>query len=263
LRRGTNNSRDQEWALLDTFGRLTEQLQPELVTMENVPDLASKSVFKRFVKGLKRLGYQMAWGSVYCPRYGVPQHRRRLVLLGSLLGPVTVPKGELSPSQYPTVRNAIFSLAPLAAGEVDRDDRIHRARGVSPLNLKRLQASTPGGTWHDWPVRLRASCHRKKSGASYQNVYARMKWDEPSPTITTLAHSFGSGRFGHPDQDRSITLREAALLQSFPPKYRFVRPSEVVYLEPVGRLIGNAVPPMLAKAIGKELRRAAREEPPE
>jgi DNA (cytosine-5)-methyltransferase 1 len=263
LRRGMNNSRDREWSLLDTFGRLTEELQPELVTMENVPDLASKSVFKRFVKTLERLGYEMAWGSVYCPRYGVPQHRRRLVLLASLLGPVTVPKGRLAPSQYTTVRDTISSLPPLAAGEVDSCDRIHAARGVTPLNLQRLQASKPGGTWRDWPLGLRAACHRKKSGATYQNVYARMKWDEPSPTITTLAHSFGSGRFGHPEQDRSLTLREAALLQSFPPKYRFVSPSEVVYFEHVGRLIGNAVPPLLAKAIGKELRRSAHGEPTE
>jgi DNA (cytosine-5)-methyltransferase 1 len=258
LRRGTNNSRDREWSLLDTFGRLTEELHPELVTMENVPDLARKTVFRRFVKRLKRLGYQIAWESVYCPRYGVPQHRRRLVLLASLLGPVKVPKGPLSQPEYRTVRDAIFSLPPVAAGEYHPQDRIHLARSVSPLNLQRLRASKPGGTWHDWPKQLRAACHRKKSGASYQNVYARMTWDAPAPTITTLAHSFGSGRFGHPEQNRSITLREAALLQSFPPKYRFVRRTDVVYLERVGRLIGNAVPPMLAKAIGRELLRIAR-----
>jgi DNA (cytosine-5)-methyltransferase 1 len=257
LRRGTNNSRDSEWSLLDAFGRLTEELQPELVTMENVPDLANKTVFKRFIKTLKLLGYSTAWGSVYCPRYGVPQHRRRLVLLASRLGAVRLPKGELSPAEYRTVRDTIFSLPAVAAGCADPIDRIHLARGVSTLNLKRLQLSKPGGTWRDWPRRLRAACHQKTSGASYQNVYARMKWDEPAPTITTLAYSFGSGRFGHPEQDRSITLREAALLQSFPPHYRFVRRSEAVYLERVGRLIGNAVPPILAKAIGKELIRAA------
>lgn len=244
--------------MLDSFARLTQELKPELVTMENVPDLASKAIFKRFVKTLKGLGYCVASQSVYCPRFGVPQHRRRLVLLASLLGPVAVPNGVLSPDKYRTVRDAIFSLPPVAAGECHPDDRLHLARSVSPLNLKRLLASKPGGTWRDWPEHLRAECHRRKSGASYQNVYARMTWDDPAPTITTLAHSFGSGRFGHPQQDRSITLREAALLQSFPYQYRFVRESEEVYLERVGRLIGNAVPPRLAKAIGKELIRASR-----
>jgi len=257
FRRGTDNSLDREWSLLDAFGRHTKELRPELVTMENVPDLANKTVFKRFVNTLKGLGYDVAWRSVYCPRFGIPQHRRRLVLLASLLGHVNVPEGGVSPPDFRTVRDAIFSLPPVAAGEADPDDRIHVARSVSPLNFRRLLASKPGGTWQDWPQHLRARCHRKKSGASYQNVYARMTWDEPAPTITTLAHSFGSGRFGHPQQNRSITLREAALLQSFPVQYRFVRRSEKVYLERVGRLIGNAVPPTLARAIGRELIRAA------
>ena len=258
LRRSANNSRDRGWSLLDTFGRLAEHVRPELVTMENVPRLAHKDVFIRFVRKLQRLGYDVAWKSIYCPRYGVPQHRRRLVLLASLLGPVAVPKGSLSPSEYRTVRDAIFTLPPIAAGEAYARDRIHLARSVSPLNLKRLRASKPGGTWRDWPKELRAACHRKKTGANYQNVYARMRWDAPAPTITTLAHSFGSGRFGHPEQDRPISLREAALLQSFPPRYRFVRASEVVYQARVARLIGNAVPPMLARAIGRELVRVAR-----
>jgi DNA (cytosine-5)-methyltransferase 1 len=257
LRRGADNSGDDEWCLLDEFGRLVRELEPELVTMENVPDLASKPVFDRLIETLAALGYHVDWDSVYCPRLGVPQCRRRLVLLGSLLGPPRVPRGSREPADYKTVRSAIGSLPPVKAGKSHPADRLHAARSTSAKNARRLRASTPGGTWLDWPKELRAKCHRRKSGSTYGNVYARMSWDEPSPTITTLAYSFGSGRFGHPEQDRSLTLREAALLQSFPRKYRFVEPGKKLYFSRVGRLIGNAVPPTLARAIGRELVRAA------
>lgn len=99
----------------------------------------------------------------------------------------------------------------------------------------------------------RSCCHRKASGATFRNVYARMVWDEPSPTITTLAYNFGAGRFGHPEQDRPITLREAAILQSFPSDYEFVAPGDPVKFAPLGRLIGNAVPPLLATAVGEAI----------
>lgn len=256
-RRGTSNSTHADWKLLNDFGRLVKELRPELVTMENVPDLQSKPIFKTFVRELAKAGYEVNYRSVYCPRFGIPQHRRRLVLVASLIGSVCVPEGRLSPEEYRTVRDAIGSLRPVAAGESDARDRLHRARAATPVTLERLRASRPGGTWRDWPKKLRAACHVKKSGSSYQAVYSRMTWDEPSPTITTYAYSFGSGRFGHPEQDRSLTLREAAILQSFPKRYRFVKPGEKVALAPVSRLIGNAVPPRLARAIGRELVRVA------
>lgn len=257
FRRGTYNSNDKKWSLLREFSRLAKELKPELVTMENVPGLASKRMFSDFVQALRKLGYHVDWRSVYCPPFGIPQHRRRLVLLASLIGPVKVPCGSLPPEKYKTVRDTIASLPKLAAGETDSDDKLHKARSVTPTNLQRLISSLPGGTWHDWPEGLRANCHRKKTGSSYQSVYSRMVWDEPSPTITTQAYNFGTGRFGHPEQDRSITLREAALLQTFPRRYRFVAPGEKVCFNRVGRLIGNAVPPRLALFIGSELVRAA------
>jgi len=260
LRRGSDNSRDDEWCLIDEFRRLVRELKPELVTMENVPDVASKPVFDRLIRTLDDLGYNVDWDSVYCPRLGIPQSRRRLVLLGSLLGPPEVPRGSHKPAEYRTVRETIGALPTVEAGKSHPADRLHAARSMSPKNIRRLQASTPGGTWLDWPDELRAKCHRKKSGSTYGNVYARMSWDEPSPTITTLAYSFGSGRFGHPEQDRSLTLREAALLQTFPRKYRFVERGKKVNFAQVGRLIGNAVPPKLARAIGRELVRSAARE---
>lgn len=257
FRRGTNNTKDKEWGLLGEFSRLVAELMPELVTMENVPGLASKQIFHDFVQQLQSLGYTVDAKSVYCPKFGVPQQRRRLVLLASRIGPVEVPSGYLAPSMYRTVRDTIGSLPRLAAGQTDPTDPLHRARSVTEKNLMRLRASLPGGTWEDWPKELRAKCHRKKTGSSYRSVYSRMEWDEPSPTITTQAYNFGTGRFGHPDQDRSITPREAALLQTFPRHFRFVKPTEKLFLTTVGRLIGNAVPPRLAFFVGKEIMRTA------
>ncbi len=257
FRRGTDNSKDEKWELLVEFSRLVEELKPELVTMENVPGIASKQVFQDFVISLRSLGYHVNWKSVYCPPLGIPQHRRRLVLLASLIGPVKIPSGSLSSAKYRTVRQTIGALPQLAAGEADRMDPLHKARSVTDKNLKRLQMSRPGGSWKDWPYELRAECHKKETGSSYQSVYSRMSWDEPSPTITTQAFNFGTGRFGHPDQDRSITLREASLLQTFPRKYRFVKPRGQVSFSKIGRLIGNAVPPRLGFLIGKELMRTA------
>jgi DNA (cytosine-5)-methyltransferase 1 len=258
FRRGSNNSSDDEWSLLGEFSRLIRKVQPELVTMENVPDLASKGMFNDFVAALEESGYTVDYGSVYCPRFGVPQHRRRLVLVASRIGPIKVPAGTLDPEDYRTVRGAIGSLPRIASGERDAVDRLHVARSLSAKNRERLKASRPGGTWHDWPKALRAPCHRKESGASYQSVYARMAWDEPSPTITTQAHNFGTGRFGHPQQLRSISLREAAILQTFPRTYRFVGPKDKVHFSTLGRLIGNAVPPRLARHIGRALMDAVR-----
>jgi DNA (cytosine-5)-methyltransferase 1 len=257
FRRGTDNSQDEEWGLLAEFSRLTKELKPHLLTMENVPGAASKPVFHKFVRDLRRLGYYVVSKSVHCPRFGVPQHRRRLVLLASRIGHVTVPAGPLTSENFRTVRDTIASMPILAAGETDPRDRLHRARSVNDTNLRRLKSSQPGGTWEDWPEELRAECHRKATGSSYRSVYSRMVWDEPAPTITTQAYNFGTGRFGHPEQDRAITPREAALLQTFPRSFRFVRPREPVFLSQVGRLIGNAVPPRLAFYVGKELIRAA------
>lgn len=258
FRRGAeDNSTDDEWGLLDQFGRLVGELRPDLVTMENVPDLGSKRPFRDFVETLRGIGYHVDSRSVYCPPLGIPQHRRRLVLIASMLGPVKVPTGSVPPEKYRTVMDTIASLPKLAAGEADPQDRLHRARGVNDTNLRRLRASRPGGSWRDWPKELRAPCHQRKTGATYQSVYARMAWNEPSPTITTQSYNFGTGRFGHPDQDRSITLREAALLQTFPRRYRFVKPREPVTMARIGRLIGNAVPPRLGFFVGKELVRAA------
>lgn len=245
---------DPRWHLLDEFLRLVEETKPDLVAMENVPGIASKDVFLSFIEGLKKCGYQEPSRKVVqCAEYGLPQHRKRLVLLASRLGPIQI----LDPQQFgakpKTVREAIGLLPKVAAGQENTEDPMHRTFSLNELNLKRIRASKPGGTWKDWPEDLRCPCHKKTSGSTYKSVYGRMRWDEPAPTMTTQFVNYGTGRFGHPEQDRALTLREAALLQSFPTDYQFVAPGEKVNISHVARMIGNAVPVVIGELIGKSI----------
>jgi DNA (cytosine-5)-methyltransferase 1 len=248
---GVDIQTDSKWPLLYEFARLIKEVAPELVTMENVPTVTSHKVYKDFVADLMKQGYNVWAKTVYCPDYGVPQVRKRHVLLASRIGSVELIAPTHNPKNYRTVRQTIGDLPPLMAGEHLEKDPIHRCAGLSPINLKRIRASKEGGTWLDWPKELRTDCHIKPSGDTYKSVYARMKWDEPSPTMTTQCFGYGNGRFGHPQQDRAISLREAALLQTFPKNYKFVPKNSEIYLVPIGKLIGNAVPVLLGKAIGK------------
>ena len=245
------NPSDKRWWLLKDFSELVLDIEPELVTMENVPGLQKESVFKNFVDDLEGTGYHVSHQVVNCSDYGMAQHRPRLVLLASLLGPIKL----LSPKQLNwkkyTVREKIGQLPTLEAGEVDEQDPLHQSSSLSPVNLQRIKASHPGGTWRDWDEHLVADCHKKNTGQTYPSVYGRMGWDEPAPTITTQFYGFGNGRFGHPEQNRAISLREGAILQSFPKSYKFVQPGKPIYKKIVGRLIGNAVPVKLGRLIGK------------
>lgn len=246
-------SNDKRWWLLLQFGRLVEGSSPDLVTMENVPGLKDQEVFTKFVEKLKKNGYFTHYEVVDSSRYGLPQRRRRLVLLASQLGDVRL----LSPEEMGTkpmkVKDAIHDLPPLKAGEIDPKDPLHQSSELSELNLKRIRASRPGGTWRDWPKELVSPCHLKESGKTYPGVYARMSWEEPAPTMTTQYFGFGNGRFGHPEQDRAISLREGAIFQGFPKDYKFVPPGEPIKKKELGRLIGNAVPVRLGELIGRSL----------
>lgn len=238
--------RSSDWRLLLEFGRLVREVEPEIVTMENVPPLSQQQVFQDFLKFLH--GYHVDWRVIECDRIGLPQTRKRLVLLASRLGPISVPEFDF---RQTTVRQTIGSLPPISAGGVDPDDPLHRSSRLSARNIDRIRASKQGGTWRDWPDQLRADCHAKTTGATYPSVYGRMSWDKPSPTITTQCFGYGNGRFGHPEQDRAISLREAAMLQGFPRQYAFLREGEPVSFAKIGRMIGNAVPVNLGKAIGE------------
>ena len=248
---------DPQWQLLGEFARIISQVRPTVVSMENVPRLMrfrKGKVFDAFVETLEREGYHVRHEIAFAPDYGVPQQRSRLVLLASLrkgleLGPPTH-----SSARHETVANAIGDLPRLVAGECDTQDPLHRCSRLSPLNLNRIRASTAGGSWRDWDDGLVSDCHKKETGRGYGSVYGRMSWDGPAPTITTQFYGFGNGRFGHPEQDRALSLREGAILQSFPSNYDFVKPGASVQFKTLGRMIGNAVPVLLARAIARSIR---------
>lgn len=247
--------KDERWGLLYQFGRLIKESEPDLITMENVPDLVKHDVYSDFKSELIEAGYHIYDQVVFCPDYGMAQTRRRLVLLASKLGAITLIPPTHKKENYTTVREVISHLPKLKAGAACKQDPLHRASRLSEINLKRIKASKPGGTWRDWPEELRAKCHTKESGRGYASVYGRMNWDEPSPTMTTQCYGFGNGRFGHPKQNRAISLREAAILQSFPDNYQFIEPTKPVETSVLGRMIGNAVPVKLGEVVGLSIQK--------
>lgn len=245
----------RKWGLLRAFSDLIQDARPEIVTMENVPELARHRILTEFTSRLTSLGYKISLNDrLACAGYGVPQTRQRLVLLASLLGPIELTPPTVDPDDYTTVEETIGNLTPIAAGEVSKSDPLHRASALSPLNLRRIRASRPGGSWHDWKANLIAKCHKRNTGRTYSSVYGRMEWGKPAPTLTAQCYGFGNGRFGHPDQDRAISLREAALIQTFGEEYVFTAPGQPIHFTTVGRLIGNAVPVLLGRAVAKSIR---------
>jgi DNA (cytosine-5)-methyltransferase 1 len=244
---------DQKWGLLEHFSRLVKGVRPTVVSMENVPELTRNDVFREFSQLLRASGYYVTYSNVFCPDYGIPQLRTRLVLFASLLGELKLLPPTHRPTKYRTVKQAIAKLPPLSPGGIDSKDALHRSCKLSELNLERMRASQAGGCWRDWPNHLIAECHKAATGKTYPSVYGRMEWDKPAPTITTQFFGYGNGRFGHPEQDRAISLREGSLLQSFPKSYRFCSKSDVVSFSALGRLIGNAVPVRLGEIIGRSI----------
>ena len=248
---------DPKWKLLDDFATLILKVRPDVVSMENVPQLLrfkNGDVFESFVERLDTSGYHVTWAIAHCPDYGIPQARSRLVLIASLHGAPRLLTQTTTPEHYASVRDAIGMMPVLDAGAIDSRDRLHRSSRLSAINLERIRASKPSGTWRAWPAPLIAECHKRPSGKGYASIYGRMAWPDPAPTITTQFYGFGNGRFGHPDQDRALSLREGALLQSFPQDYAFVSPEEPVRFTTLGRLIGNAVPVRLARAIARSIK---------
>lgn len=244
-----------KWNLLNEFMRLIIETNPEIVSMENVPNLSNKDIFKNFVFELATLGYKVSYQNVYCPDYGIPQKRRRLVLFASRLGNIKIIPKTKTPDTYKTTWDAIGKLQKLENGERSKKDPLHFTTELSDINVKRIKASKPNGTWLDWDENLRLECHKKSSGNTYKSVYGRMAWDEPSPTITTQFYNYGTGRFGHPEQNRALTIREAALLQTFPKKYKFYKKKDDIKLTKIGIHIGNAVPVNLGLVVGKSILR--------
>lgn len=248
-------SKDDEWKLVQRFAELIKAVQPEIVSMENVPQLEKHKVFGDFVDALKDEKFYISWSLVDCVDYGVPQTRKRLVLFASQLGAINIIDASYPPEQRRTVAQTIGRLEPIKAGQTSPKDRLHTASNLSEINLRRIMNTPAGGGWKDWPDDLVLKCHKKKTGKTYGSVYGRMKWDQPAPTVTTQCNGLGNGRFGHPEQHRAISLREAALLQTFPRKYEFINPNSRFFFKKIARHIGNAVPVRLGRVIARSIRR--------
>jgi len=226
--------------------------------MENVSQLINfkkEPVFNDFIKTLELEGYFVHFEIVNSPEYGIPQNRKRLVLMASKLGPIVLIPKTHTKKNFVTVMDAIGELPPINDGEFNPKDKLHFARKLSPINKLRIKATPYGGGWKDWPEDLKLECHKKNSGKTYSSVYGRMKWEEPSPTMTTHCIGYGNGRFGHPEQDRGISLREASILQSFPKDYDFFDNADDFSTVMVARQIGNAVPVRLGEVIAKSIKK--------
>ncbi len=253
-------STDERRGLLTYFSAIVHTCLPELVFIENVPGLQNVSLedggpFPAFVDQLRHDDYSLAVGVIAAQDFGTAQVRRRLVLAASRLGEITLPEPTHGPKRaeaYVTVRDAIESLPPVEQGTEHPDKRKypnHRAAGLSALNLERIRHTGANGR-RDWPAGILPNCYAKeKNGERYDghsDCYTRLAWDEPAPGLTTRCISYSNGRFGHPEQDRAITIREAARLQGFPNSFVFTGS-----LASMARQIGNAVPVPVAKAFGR------------
>jgi len=252
-----DKNKDERWQLLYEFARLVKETQPVIISMENVPTLLNfkeAPVFYDFVDELKEIGYFVWYDVVYSPDYGIPQKRKRLVLLASKLGNLKILPPTHTKEKYVSVKDAIGHLEKINSGEYSEKDFIHKASKLTEKNLERIKQSKPGGSWKkDWDDKLKLACHTSEKGKTYVSVYGRMKWEEPSPTMTTFCTGIGNGRFGHPEQDRAISLREAAILQSFPEDYKFANSIGELKFGKTSKHIGNAVPPKLGEIIGKSI----------
>lgn len=262
------DGRARDMNLLREACRFVDEYHPELVLSENVAGIHDEKyggVWEAFRRQLEKLGYVTGSKVVCTSRFGVPQFRKRSILMAvrkdlvrterfaDLLGrELLVPEGDPNAAIL-SVADAIGHLPPIGAGQVHPVVPNHRTRSLSEINYKRLSSAKPGQSnaymqnteFGD----LTLACHRKVNKKfqtrCFNDVYTRMRPDFPSPTITTKCHSISNGRFGHYDvnQVRGLSLREAAILQSFPDDYVFYPDDEI---EPVARMIGNAVPPKLA-----------------
>lgn len=256
---------DSRNELVSEVGRLAREMRPQAIMMENVPGLGQKgkSLLDALISELKVLGYTLNCDVLQVADYGVPQRRRRLVLLAGLGFHIDMPEpthsrtGANGLEKWKTLRDAIHGMeGPLTFNEAKSRGGAqlfgwHVVRELAPQNRRRLQAAKPGGTWSDFSEDLRVDCHRGEY-RGFSNVYGRMVWDEPSVTITAGCTTLSKGRFGHPDEDRTISLREAATLQTFPSSYIFETP----YFERACEIVGNALPCLFAKAIARRVKEA-------
>ena len=222
--------------LINDFMRFVEDLRPKSVLLENVPGLASTGRFRNFCKKLVSLGYKVTWDVLDVADYGVPQRRKRLILLASKMRKINF---AVKVQRKRTVEETIGYLP----HPRDSKDPLHttwkRSKEVEDL-IRQIPRN--GGSRTDLPRSSQLDCHKETDG--FRDIYGRMAWNEVSPTITSGCINPSKGRFLHPSQNRAITLREAALLQGFPKKYKF----DIEYGKyPIAEMIGNAIPPLFVE----------------
>ena len=243
--------------LLEDFQKFVEHFNPGYVVIENVPGIFSKSdsPLQSFITFLKDKEYFIDKDVIKVNAYGVPQTRKRFVLIASRIKKVSIP--EPTEDKSLTVRNFIGdekNFPKLTEGIKDNSDLCHTTAGLSETNLEQLALTElDGGTRKGWKdTNLQLPVYKKNEDNQkfrFGEIYGRMFWDKPAPTITTRFYSLSNGRFGHPEQPRAISLREGATLQTFPLEYVFKSKTIAV----ISRIIGNAVPPQLAKRIGEAI----------
>jgi len=260
LRTSKERSRDDREALAAFIDRV-RQFRPDFVIIENVPGIRAKkygSIWEKAVNRLRNAGYSVSYDVVNAAKYGVPQKRFRTLLVAcrTAFGLPPWPEEIYEAKDFKTVRDTLASkgLVSLCAGAASKKDILHVAAKLSDLNLRRVKAVPKSGgsrtAWKDDELDL--ACYENHDG--HTDVYGRMDWNKPAPTLTTRFVSLSNGRFGHPSQNRAITPREGALLQTFPPDYMFYDPVNDSRDIKVTQ-IGNAVPPRLAEAFVMEIQK--------
>lgn len=246
---------DKRASLLNQLHRFVRRFRPEYILLENVPGIGrtkrEDGPIDRFCKVLEEHRYHFDSAVVNFLDYGIPQTRRRFVLTASRLGTFNLPApthgGQNEEKPHSTVWEWIGHLPPISAGEKSDAVPNHWAAGLSPLNLKRIANTPEGGDRRDWPEELIPPCHRHHQG--HTDVYGRLSRQRPASTLTTRCISFSNGRFGHPTQDRALSVREAAYLQTFPPDFVFTGS-----LASMASQVGNAVPFLFARQLGKAIK---------
>lgn len=237
-----NEEDDIRNSLIWAFAKIVKHVKPDVIIMENVPEFLSKRYWKYFSaarKAYEECGYVVKEAIYNAAAFGVPQERFRSIVIGMKKNFV-LPVGYLQAHQYKTVRDAIAQLPPVAAGVTDPNDPMHKSAAHNKSTLEVIrQVPHDGG---NRPVGVGPKCLDKTKG--FSDVYGRLYWDRPAITITHYARNPASGRYTHPEQDRGLTAREAANLQSFPKGFEFTGKSDDIY-----RQIGEAVPPMLSAAV--------------
>jgi len=243
---------DPRKSLLDRFGDLIKHFAPDYLFIENVPGIQKIGKYGSPISMIKHLldtmGYFHDSGVIAAQKYGVPQRRSRYVLIGSKHGSIKLPEpthGKDKGQSFSTIREWIKELPPIRAGEQHPELALHRSASLTKINLRRIEATPINGGRNDWPKELVLRCHNN-GYVGHTDVYGRMKWDDIAPALTTRCISLSNGRFGHPDQNRAISVLEAARLQTFPLDYKLHGA-----MTSQARQIGNAVPVLLAETFGE------------